>query len=396
MNRRPAAPPYTGGVTTLEPAPSAPSAAPADPADPLPMLAGAGHPDGWHHVTAPGGYEWWYFDAESHDGRTQLVAIFLDGFVFHPGYLRRYFAFLKRPTKIAPPVAGDYPCAYFAVYRDGRVRRQFMTQYAPSDFEADANSPRVRIGPNRAGLAADGSYAVATRGTPWTLTARGPQLQVGQTLAAELTFRPTLDHAPLARRFLSREMTGADHHWVLAAPRCDVTGRVDLGDGETLDFAGRGYHDHNYGTGPIGPGLARWTWGRVLLADRVVGFHLAEPSDRKRAAELHLFEADAAGERDVTDAHRGDASWRWARRLPPLLSYLRELKVGRWLALTNPRVVDSSPFYLRLVYDAAAGGQRGSAFVEVAYPHRLRLPVLGRMIEMSIDKRAASPSTVNA
>ena len=357
-------------------------------AAPLPMLAEAGHPDAWHRVVAPGGYEWWYFDAESADGRTQVVAIFLEGFVFHPGYLRRYFRFLKRPTKFAPPVAGDYPSVYFAVYRDGRVRRQFMTQFAPADFAADAGRPDVRFGANTMRLGDGGGYALNLRGTPWVLTARGPQLLVGQELSASLMFRPTLDHQPLSRRFLSRQMTGADHHWVLAAPRCDVSGRIDLGDGETLDFSGRGYHDHNYGTGPIGPGLSRWTWGRVLLANRVVGFQLAEPSDAKRPAELHLFEADAAGERDVTGLHRAAASWAWHRRLPPLLAYLRELKIGDWLTLGEPRVVDSSPFYLRLVYKATAGGERGTAFVEVAYPHRLRLPILGRMIEMSIDKRA--------
>ena len=52
-------------------------------------------------------------------------------------------------------------------------------------------------------------------------------------------------------------------------------------------------------------------------------------------------------------------------------------------------MIDSSPFYLRIMYDASLRGtQCGRAFCEVAYPHRLRWPVLGRMIEMSIDKRA--------
>ena len=237
-------------------------------------------------------------------------------------------------------------------------------------------------------LSGDG-YDVALNGTPWKLTARGPQLLEGRTLSAMLRFRPTLgDHAPLARRFLSRQMTGADHHWVLAAPRCDVSGTVDLGDGERIDFSGRGYHDHNYGTGPLGPGLARWTWGRVLLENRVIGFQLAEPADAaKLDAELHLFEADADGERDVTKIFPYETAWAWARRLPLMLPYLETFRAGDWLSLSNPRVVDSSPFYLRLVYAAVAAGERGSAFVEVAYPHRLRVPILGRMIEMSIDKR---------
>ena len=55
-------------------------------------------PDAWHHVAAPGGYEWWHFDAEDVSGQIQITAIFFDGFVFHPGYLRRYASFLRRPT----------------------------------------------------------------------------------------------------------------------------------------------------------------------------------------------------------------------------------------------------------------------------------------------------------
>ena len=56
------------------------------------------------------------------------------------------------------------------------------------------------------------------------------------------------------------------------------------------------------------------------------------------------------------------------------------------LSLGNPRLIDSSPFYLRLIYDATTRGKAGTAFCEVAYPHRLRWPILGRMIEMSIAK----------
>ena len=60
--------------------------------------------DGWHAVAAPGGYEWWYFDAEDPATDTQLVAIFMEGFVFHPGYIRAYELYRRRPTRVAPPL----------------------------------------------------------------------------------------------------------------------------------------------------------------------------------------------------------------------------------------------------------------------------------------------------
>jgi hypothetical protein len=76
----------------------------------------------------------------------------------------------------------------------------------------------------------------------------------------------------------------------------------------------------------------------------------------------------------------------WSRQTALRLAYPEQLRMDDTLALRNPRLIDSSPFYLRLMYDAVARGKSGTAFCEVAYPHRLRWPVLGRMIEMSIGK----------
>ena len=347
----------------------------------LPLLNQTAAPDGWHDVRAPGGYEWWYFDAEDAATDTQVVAIFLDGFVFHPGYLRRHFAYLRRPTKVPPAVARDFPCAYFVVYRGGRVLHQFMTQYAPNEFQASADGPAVRIGPNT--LTRDGPLRLGMSGSPWHLTWQGPKTARDRTLTADLSFDPLLPHAPDERPFFSRELAGADHHWVLANPLCDVAGTIRCG-GEAIAFSGRGYHDHNYGTGPIGPGLKRWVWGRVLFENRAVTFHHATPRDGSLADETHVIEATAAAARGF--ATNSTIDWS-ARSLASMnLAYPRSLDFGEMLRLTNPRVVDAAPFYLRLTYDAASRGERGRAFCEVAHPHRLRWPVLGRMIEMSIDK----------
>ena len=400
----------------------------------LPMFDHPADPDAWHHVTAPGGYEWWYFDAEDVTGQFQLVAILLEGFVFHPGYLRRYARYLRRPTRTPPPVAGEYPCAYFVLYEDGKVAGQFMTQVGPSDFSAAADRPDVRVGPNRFRRADDGTLRLSLAGTPWRLTWQGPKLLGGQELSAELTFRPRTPPGAMERTFLSRRLAGAEHRWVIADPLCDVTGTIVLGEkgagdggivsgggagGRRIEFAGRGYHDHNYGTAPIGPGLKRWVWGRAIAgggepvagspaapprdaagaaADAAAGaaassaaedlmytFHFARPRDARLPDEIHLIRADAAGRQEVAVAA---ATVDWSRRTPLGLAYPATIDFPPHLRLTAPRVVDSAPFYMRLVYDAAldGGSRRTTAFCEVAYPHRLRWPVLGRMIELSIHR----------
>lgn len=354
----------------------------------LPLLTPTASPDAWHNVTAPGGYEWWYFDAEDVASDRQIVAILLDGFVFHPGYLRAYARYRRWPTWLAPPLPRWFRCAYFVVYERGKILAQFMRQFPAADFRARSDRPDVVMGTNQFHLADDGALNLRMRGTPWKLTWRGPRHLTSQTLAGEFIFRPRLSHSPMERTFLSRRMSGADHQWVISNPLCDVTGVIELFDAATgnpriLEFTGRGYHDHNYGTGPLGPGLKRWIWGRVLLDDGVHTFQFARPRDQQLCDEVHLIEADEHAMSDVP-VNRVESDW--SRQTALRLAYPDHLRMDDRLTLRNPRVIDSSPFYLRLIYDAVARGKSGTAFCEVAYPHRLRWPVLGRMIEMSIGK----------
>jgi carotenoid 1,2-hydratase len=348
----------------------------------IPLYACDGAADAWHRVTSPGGYEWWYFDAEDAEHDRQIVAILFQGFVFHPGYLRAYWRYRRRPTRVAPPLPAQFPCAYFVVYERGRIAHQFMTQYPSSAFVARSDAPQVAVGPNT--MTPDGAaLRLKLTGTPWKLTFHGPVLLEDQTLEAEFAFRPHLSAPPQQRTFLSRQLSGADHHWVIANPLCDVTGTIRC-VGQAIEFRGRGYHDHNYGTAPLGAGLKRWIWGRVLFDDLACTFHFARPRDRGLADEVHLIEADATGVREVPIAAvEGD----WSRRTAGLLCYPPQLRFENALWLSNGRVIDSSPFYLRLMYDARHDDRHGRAFCEIAYPHRLRWPVLGRMIEMSIDRR---------
>ena len=170
----------------------------------------------------------------------------------------------------------------------------------------------------------------------------------------------------------------------------DANGTANGATPRLIPFAGLGYHDHNFGTAPIGPGLRRWVWGRMLWEDHVLTFHYARPLRADLPDEVHVVEADAGG-------FRGSRAWRaeaaWSRRTALGLSYPEALRLTAAgpgpagdVRLTNPRVIDAAPFYLRLTYDGQVGTRTGKAFCEVAYPHRLTWPLLGRMIEMSIEK----------
>jgi carotenoid 1,2-hydratase len=344
--------------------------------------------DASHQVTAPGGYEWWYFDAEDAAGDLRMVAIFFQGFVFHPGYLRAYGRYAKAPTRNRPPLPSEYPCVYFVLYRGSEIVAQFMSQFRPEAYSAATDRVSVSIGPNSLESSADGALRLKLKGVPWVLTGRGPKVLESQRLIGSFQFTPVFGHEPMQRRFFSRSWSKADHHWVIANPLCSVTGEVELYDldtqrGTKFTMNCRGYHDHNYGTGPIGPGLKRWMWGRVLMADHAAMFHLAQPKNAVFEDDLHLLEADAMGLRE-TAVDRFNADW--SRKTSTLLRYPAWVEAGP-LQLSNPSVIDASPFYLRLAYDASVRGVAGQAFCEIAYPHRLRWPILGRMIEMSIRRQ---------
>lgn len=391
----------------------------------LPLFAPNPIADASHAVRAPGGYEWWYFDAEDRATDTQIVAIYLHGFIFHPGYLRAYKKFIRRPTKTPPPLPDDFACMYFVVYRGGKILTQSMTHYPASQYAAARDRVDVGIGPNRL-TKETGAQPLKLHidTTPWKLTGRGPQTLIQERLVADIVFNPSLAHSPCERRFLSREMTHADHYWVIANPMCDVKGTIQItpadsaavenaGGSETIEFTGRGYHDHNYGTAPLGPGLAKWIWGRAIVggavgdsgthgvgestggdgrtgidgdksgAAKVVTFHYAVPRNKSLLPESHLVIADEHGvdEKSIIPLIAFD------RRTALGLAFPSRLEWPGVMTLSNPRVIDPSPFYLRLQYDADVDGHRTTAFCEAAYPHRLRWPVLGRMIEMSIDTR---------
>jgi carotenoid 1,2-hydratase len=340
----------------------------------LPLYQTPAHPDAWHRVTAPGGYESWHFDAEDATGRFQFVATFFEGSHFDPEYLRRYARYRRAPTRHRPPLPAEHPWVYFAVYEEGRVLARSLTQFRPDEFSASAQRPEVRLGPNGFATDANGGLRLRLEGSPGRPGGGRPRLQDGLRLTAELEFRALLAGSPQERVFVARALSGADHRWVIANPLCEVKGTVQLeaeggsrngSPGRTIEFAGRGYHDHHFGTAPVGPGLLQWVSGRVLAERSVMTFQIARPRDPAMSDEVRLVEADAAGVRDVPTACQVD----WDRRHSLFgRTYPARILFGDRLWLANPRVIETGPCYGRVTYDARLDGRTATAFCNVVQP----------------------------
>jgi hypothetical protein len=306
----------------------------AAPMPTLPLLIEPPHPSGSHHVSAPGGYEGWYFDASNADGTSHIVAGLHEAWAFSSTYARRYWWYRRFPTRLTPPLPREFPAVTFALYRDGHEPVRFVTDsaHAMSEVRTTDDGRSVRIGSSHAERSFDELIRLNLRGVAGS-----------ETIAADLMFRP------LAR--VNREITLIDdavaglHRWAIADALCEVEASVaiftpDCGGGtpaESFEFRGRGFNDHRYGTRPAPASLS----GRVLMADRAVAFtHIGDEETG------HVVTSRADGNVDVTTAPAGGTD--------------AHLRVGP-LALVNPRLLEAGRFHALLSYEARVDGEPGVA-----------------------------------
>lgn len=329
----------------------------------IPLFSTLSVASGSHRVTAPGGYEWWHFDAEDLATQTLITADLFDGHPFHPQYLRRYARYRRRPTVHAPPVPSEYPCVSLAVYRKAVVCGRFAMQYPPGSLASSAAD--ISLGTNRL-IRVDGG---------WRLVVSGMGVE------SDLVFRSRFEGGAEELTFRSGERAELEHRWALPEPLCDVEGTLSI-SGERATFSGRGYHDHRYGTGPIGFRCGRFVYGRAIYGDRVRAFQIFR-SPSRRADETLLVEADQSGVRPI--AVSGDRGV-WKRTIWGL-AYPTELRLSEFegdmphdrLKWVNGQILESTPFSARIAFAALDRVPPASAICNVIYPRRLQLPFIARV-----------------
>ena len=183
-------------------------------------------------------FEHWYFDAHLDSGHTII------------GFLTK-----RRPEQ---PAACDPSVEILVYYPDG-TRRQINASYPKSQGSFSTEQSDVRIGPNwcRSDYPAD------------RLPTHHVHLQE-EDLVLDLEFA---NEVPSWIPGSSRTTYGGDQFfaWCVAAPRARVTGTITIGD-ETIEAAGTGYHDHNWGVGDMKRIIDRWHWGRLYTPDYTMLF----------------------------------------------------------------------------------------------------------------------------
>ena len=285
------------------------------------------HPDASHSVLAPGGYERWYFDAESNDGRLLLVAIFAQGSPDHPDhpqYLRQHAAYLRRPTRRRPPVPADFACVSFALYDRTRPVVQYVRPVPRDSFHAPGDRLELMAPPDSITTEAGGFV----------------RLRVG---GADLLFRPSSHDPPRKTIPLGPPPVWPHHRTALLQPYASVEGTVGVNGGKPLEFLGRGFHDHHFGDRP----MCHWLRCRVVGGERAVVFSAVE-ADRigrgplRRAFDARWTQVDAGGAAECVAQVLFDAA-----------RYPATLEVPGRLTLDRPAVLGRSGLVDRIVFEVS-------------------------------------------
>lgn len=290
-------------------------------------------PDRFLGFTTPGAQEWWYFDAVSDDGRDALVLIWYAGLPFDPDYGVATLRHLKSPARYPAPDPLDHCAVGVSWYHDGKTAAYALNGFRRADFTFCDNPSTVEVAGNRYARDADG----------YRLAIETPAVDGRTPIRAHIRFRPAPETTPLERDLGSPE---SPHVWVLAAADCRVEGQLSAG-GRSVDFLGRGYHDHNAGSEEISLAMSRWTWGRVHRGTRTDVYYRAEPRSSP-ASSVWITCRDGHPE-TVREAARFEES---AARGGNVLG----VRHGRTLRVSDgetgllderARCVDDGPFYRR-------------------------------------------------
>jgi len=325
----------------------------------VPLFRTPAVPDAWHQSTAPGGYEWWRFYAEDVANHLRVVADFFDGNPFHPGYLRAYARYRRRPTRVPPPTPQNFRCVRFSFYRGDEIVAEFAARYEPSAFRASTERASVCIGPNQFSTDDVGTRELTIIGA----SPRPNSCCVGATLC----FHPVSAGE-------SRHISQPDHHWTVPGSAFDVQGTVNIDD-SSIAFRGRGVCEHRFGTRPVDDEDAGWLMSGGALMDNG-GLLFQQSSGAGTVVRVGGAAADTRPHHSLrgTDWRRS----RWA------VAYPCRIALGE-VTLLNPHIVNARVSAVWVRYDAIANDVHvGSGFCEVINLRRLSWPIAAQTIERSI------------
>lgn len=332
----------------------------------------------------PGGYEWWYFDAISEDGKYSFVIIFYEGNPFSTRYNARIL-------EGEEPMPTAFPAISISVYEEQEPIYYSFTEFEPADCDFSEHKPALSIGPHTMrGKVEDErlSYRI-------NLDERLPN---GDALKAELFF----ESSESKNLFRAEDEGASGHLWNLVQPRAAVSGnlRVQAKHEQpvTIQFEGRGYHDHNTGKEPMRDEFTDWYWGRFHFDVGTLVYYVMN----RQQAEQHrawLIGSDNGQiierfqEIDLVDKGLTLFGLKTARKIG-IRSGQAEVQIQQRTLL------DNGPFYQRYLSDAYLQipdqevVESAKGITEYIHPDRIYARIFWPFVDMRIRYKAEKPHWV--
>ncbi len=295
----------------------------------------------------PGGYAWWYFDAESEGGAHALTIIAFIGSVFSP-----YYAWSGRKTP------GNHCALNVALY--GARPRWTMTE---------RSSRRVRIGPDRFDI---GASALSWRDGELTIAVAESAAPLPWPVRGTVKVRPRA----LTARTFPIDAAGR-HRWRPLAPRADFDVEFEA---PFLRWKGEGYFDSNDGDRPLEDDFQSWNWARLHAPGQrpLIFYDTAPRSGAPRRLAVEIGDDGSVLERPPPPLTRADAA--------PVFKMERLLGADAETSPLVHRTLEDAPFYSRSLFETTIDGVRRRGFHESLSGARLRSPLVRAMLPFRMPR----------
>lgn len=326
-------------------------------------------------LDARGGFAWWYVDAVDERGNG-AVLIWSYGLPFLPGYA-------SAVRRGRAERAGDRPSLNVALYRGGREAFYLLEELpvAAARWEDD----RWQMG----------------RST-FELTRVGAELCMTATLDVDVPgsderLEGVLEVRGAARRDeTASPETHGPHDWSPVIAPARARARLTVGGHSVLELDGRGYHDRNGSSVPLGAlGMSHWVWGRASLPGRELVYYVLFPEAGGAPTVLAMIVHEDGRTEHVAGARARLLGRRIARLGMPTWRHV-EITDGDarvCLRVELAELVDDGPFYLRYLTRAQDDrGASGAGIAELCVPARVDLAVHRPLVRMRVRPSGATGS----
>lgn len=277
-----------------------------------------------------GGYEWWYFDGQSEDGKYSFSIIIYHINPFSAKYIKEIDNSNVQLKK--------HPAVSISIYHKTKTVYYSFLEFDEDVFAWDHEKLTLNIE----------NHAVS-----YSLTENVLKIDIGlcQKLASghEINVR-IKGKGKFPASNLIHSDNNARHLWHLVLPAMDIN--VDLNligkrGKEKINFQGIGYHDHNTGFEPMKDSFKDWYWGRYHFGAFTLIYYLMQKHEEQQLKGW-LIDAD---NKSVLEHFEGANTDFYFRNVFGLKSARKIELIGNKTLVTVQcsHNVDNGPFYQRFI-----------------------------------------------